>query len=700
MNYATMRSYCEENEHNTRHTPATLATPVDLLDMLRRIHGEAITENAVQWSISQASGNLDAILRGEQWEYLLELCRQLVSFGFLEPVLRFALMLNRWDDASRSDTFGAFTCRLDTLTVLGKTLKDICLDAVNGYICFRGEEDEDNKYGREFPLLGQYVGKTLLGIPQYDRETVLGALERKGIDTKDALKRTCWLTAFWDEMMPQQRAELLCRDFLPAMTDRCRKNRISDTEKEICLCVARVILAYCCTLDNVLIHVPMTSAEQELLKDGTLEKDWVLGNTFLTDVATGAHLERFAPLCPGLGQRCMDFLACADTELFRSLEQINREGMDLLTPLMVYSLYAENEPREAALCILKFFPGLSETVQGLPVLQRISAMCFLETEDFLTALQLYRYLCGVYEKYRGHEHVLRRFPAEVMLLLTEHRDALTQKQAKAYMDESAALRKKRHEEGLTTDEILDQLRNSESYKALCQSARFRMSSVAEAEQQVLLNGNPFFRAVNTTHTALLRNLGNRGADVMNYLVGGESVFRHCQEVARDPAICMDFSPALVEMTKALESVLNLLFHRMQIQVDSAVPADQSSYYFRGNRKKSHLEMGNFAYLLYPKFNTQLDLFTHWQLDRYLDISKLDNLTVSTVKDGRTVTLRFGTNRDANRRQLRDMLVNISGNYRNKAAHDGFISQTDCITARELLLSGEFLLWVMMYIIKP
>ena len=61
--------------------------------------------------------------------------------------------------------------------------------------------------------------------------------------------------------------------------------------------------------------------------------------------------------------------------------------------------------------------------------------------------------------------------------------------------------------------------------------------------------------------------------------------------------------------------------------------------------------------------------------------------------------QFGRNAISNKRLLRNALDYVRENFRNKAAHKEAVSKNVYQEAEQILLSAEYLLWILLYIMK-
>jgi hypothetical protein len=210
-------------------------------------------------------------------------------------------------------------------------------------------------------------------------------------------------------------------------------------------------------------------------------------------------------------------------------------------------------------------------------------------------------------------------------------------------------------------------------------------------------------------------------DINNYLVTSEVVFRML-EGKRDST--MDFSAALISLTKALELVMNFIYSRMNVSNYSTLdPGIRKEVLDKNGNPKASLTMGPCIMLLKdaryinvaPFFNTTTLLeqnaysdphYARWGGDTVLDISKLSKFSsipihINGYSHGAPTeeVMHFGTSDTINRRLLAKALEYIKDNYRNPAAHKDILGIDKVRSCHQLLVEGEYLLWILLSIIR-
>lgn len=140
------------------------------------------------------------------------------------------------------------------------------------------------------------------------------------------------------------------------------------------------------------------------------------------------------------------------------------DKLSALVQATVYSLYVENRVEDAGKVILKWFPKLNITVQGFPVFQRISAMCFVESQDFVHANNMYCYIETLYNHYATHENVMRAFPVTLMCALTDIRDKLLFNEFFKLKESNKIIKEMAEEQKLSDEEVIKKIEGTDVYK--------------------------------------------------------------------------------------------------------------------------------------------------------------------------------------------------------------------------------------------
>lgn len=191
---------------------------------------------------------------------------------------------------------------------------------------------------------------------------------------------------------------------------------------------------------------------------------------------------------------------------------------------------------------------------------------------------------------------------------------------------------------------------------------------------------------------------NLSHDVQNYLVTAEIVYMTLS--ARRDVEELDFSAALISLTKVIEVVFNYIFDKMQVKYDSTIIEKNllRQYFTKKKEKKSHIEFGPGVVLL------QDVLFEEWNGKDVVDISKLWkykglHLITGRKEDGTWYEESFREDDQYNRNLLKASLLFVKDEYRNIGAHCDSVKLSKLEEARELLLMTESLIWVLLDILK-
>ena len=188
------------------------------------------------------------------------------------------------------------------------------------------------------------------------------------------------------------------------------------------------------------------------------------------------------------------------------------------------------------------------------------------------------------------------------------------------------------------------------------------------------------------------------ADVHNYLVTSTMVFNMME--ARDDDT-LDYSAALISMTKALELVMVHVYSRFDVQAYEGMDAETQSYYFeKGQPRKTQT--------LRPCIEAlKGDRFDAWNGPAVLDMSILGlfqdiEILIGRDKADQPRIWRFlpsKKKRKENREKLILALGYICENYRNRSAHPDVVTLMQVKECQQLLIDGQKLLWILLAILK-
>jgi len=208
-----------------------------------------------------------------------------------------------------------------------------------------------------------------------------------------------------------------------------------------------------------------------------------------------------------------------------------------------------------------------------------------------------------------------------------------------------------------------------------------------------------------------------------FLVTSEIVFRMLSR--RSDRGKLDFSPALISLTKALELVLNIVFQKLYI-TQSNIDKGSWDYYLNkyDGSKKDSIELGPCINLLKDSMSIQvkssgygeyelswerkfiegMSRFSAMQGEKAIDFNKLSKfmglkLLIQPRPKKPTIKVAFNDNPEFNRMLLIKGLEYVKDNYRNNVAHKDGISPDAVKDCRRILIQSENLLWILLYIIN-
>jgi hypothetical protein len=246
----------------------------------------------------------------------------------------------------------------------------------------------------------------------------------------------------------------------------------------------------------------------------------------------------------------------------------------------------------------------------------------------------------------------------------------------------------------------------------------------EESQRMFLRKYPALHTMSPLENKIPRGLYK---GIMDYLVTAEQVYRCLSGQKDDPAITLDFSPAVLPITKALEQVLHHIFRRMKMPASYAEGLeDQKIFFTERGRLKSRLELAGLITLMKdgsfirydPKRDTQpcyekpykFSHFKHWGGDSVLDIGLLKQFRDIDIpfiyrvkgRDGQIndceSSMRFTEDDDTNRMLLALGLDYVREKFRNQIAHKDAVSMMVVDECRKVMLSSKYLLWILLAII--
>ena len=218
-------------------------------------------------------------------------------------------------------------------------------------------------------------------------------------------------------------------------------------------------------------------------------------------------------------------------------------------------------------------------------------------------------------------------------------------------------------------------------------------------------------------------------DCHDLIITSELVYRLLS--AREDSDKLDFSAALISLTKCIEILLHEIYKRLKIIEYPDIDNDTKKNYFFNGIKKESVEFGKMIYALgdskYTKkiinnkgteeliFGSRYSKnfesrFKYWRGHEVIEIEKLkrfdglefrihDRKYVNNTPVLEEYTSSFSQDSTNNRILLIKALEYVKDNYRNKVAHKDGVSIKSCEDAREILLQTKDLMWILIYLTK-
>jgi len=223
------------------------------------------------------------------------------------------------------------------------------------------------------------------------------------------------------------------------------------------------------------------------------------------------------------------------------------------------------------------------------------------------------------------------------------------------------------------------------------------------EQKLRQSMNAFLTGNNIAHEDLLNKLGQRERKtVIQYLRQGEMIYsllemlegnRQGEEMYSN----MDYSPALLQLTKALEYICNMIYKK----ISSELVLDFPTFRTQSRRRLENITLGNFQ-----------SLFSQDVYNAITYTGRKPNPSYTYLSDIVDVTKYRCPSRNASAKRERIYRdLNIPREYRNNAAHkdplkpEQYTNCEKCLFDRYSRQSGnsyqevQHLLWKILYMIK-
>ena len=340
-----------------------------------------------------------------------------------------------------------------------------------------------------------------------------------------------------------------------------------------------------------------------------------------------------------------------------------------------------------------------------------------------------------YEKPFGYEHDL--IMSEVLeRIIWKCERRLIQIEENRLSERLSELDKIRHQlisEGQSEEVVLNEMspliEHLQKLIAVQDNEKY-INKIREMEQR-------FLAEYHLDPSSSLINQSTQGQNLMSYLVTSERVFDFLVHASTGRHSTLDYSASLISLTKALEMVLNELYSKARRDYQSEWINSYNNlsdnekrilqkyiYYDRHQNITiaDRLELAPAIAMLMDKHGVFLDsngeldpamynrpsIFYFLKLNELLDISRLRQFSGLEImiqdtrrsENGRRGRTRFsGSDDDKNRLILMAGLDYIRLNYRNLVAHDASVTLQHATDCRHLMLQGEALLWILLYLIN-
>lgn len=209
----------------------------------------------------------------------------------------------------------------------------------------------------------------------------------------------------------------------------------------------------------------------------------------------------------------------------------------------------------------------------------------------------------------------------------------------------------------------------------------------------------------------------------NFLVTSEIVYKMLSR--RSDRNKLDFSPALISLTKALELVLNIVFQRLYITKSNIDKNSWDFYLTKQGYKKNSIEFGPCINLLkdsmfisvekneygiyelswetgFLQDRSRFSAIRGEQVIRFDRLSKFKGLELLIQPRPKQPPIKIALKEDDtefNRMLFIKGLEYVKDNYRNNVAHKNRIFPKAVEDCRNILIQSEYLLWILLYVIN-
>ena len=253
--------------------------------------------------------------------------------------------------------------------------------------------------------------------------------------------------------------------------------------------------------------------------------------------------------------------------------------------------------------------------------------------------------------------------------------------------------------------VLEELVEDLSERSVIKDSKWEM-----VEKSIQLMEVTFFERFGIVGDgSVIDKLGEKAEGLKNFLITSERVFIYLSKAGNSEKA--DFSAALISMTKALELVLNYIFKKvvsLNGGKENTEEIIKKVAYRQRNSYIDSFEDGKTSLKENLELWAAINLFVNNKLydglsiDTLVDCSRLScfagqSIIISDKKKEEFLNGKGGSKR--NRSILGSGMHYVRKNYRNKTAHPEYVARVDAETCKKLLIQGEGLLWILLYIMR-
>lgn len=348
-------------------------------------------------------------------------------------------------------------------------------------------------------------------------------------------------------------------------------------------------------------------------------------------------------------------------------------------------------------------------------------------EEWFSSTESYVKICDLINKqeefkYVGQDRTLLAsgiFASGVKrakLLATDRIHKLQDAALEGTVTEITKLRKELLAKGDGEEEIIKELASIVS--GLNERTIIKDSQWETVENKIKTMERDFFDSVGISiEESMISKMGEKAESLLNSLITSERVFTYLSKTYDNGK--SDYSAAIISMTNGLELVLNTIYKKgIALNGEDNIydliknsTADQNRL-IKEHKPKERLELWDAISLFTngsKKKGANINLteskkphlFEALSLGSIIDLEKLFVFSDCYIAIDATHSIRLNENNSErmNRCILGWGMDYIRDPFRNKTAHPEDVSKNDAEECRRLLINGENLLWILLYILK-